>query len=78
MLIKHRAEHHCDVTPNKDLSVNEEYNMIMDRDKASSDHLSLPMVLPRTFRHQQFTPPLGVVGTHDSAEIYGSHGLFLF
>lgn len=63
MLIKRRTEHHCDVTANQDLSVNEEYNMIMDRDKESSDHLSLPMVLARTFRHrrQHFTSPRGLL-----------------
>lgn len=63
MLIKRRAEHHCDVTANKDLSINEEYNMIMDRDKESSDHSSLAMVLARTFRHrrQHFTSPRGLL-----------------
>lgn len=37
--------------------------MIMDRDKESSDHLSLPMVLARTFRHrrQHFTSPRGLL-----------------
>lgn len=44
MLIKRRAELHCDVTDNKDLSVNEEYKMIMDREEESSDRLSLPTV----------------------------------
>lgn len=63
MLIKRRTEHHCDVMANQDLSVNEEYNMIMDRDKESSDHLSLLMVLARTFRHrhQHFTSPRGLL-----------------
>lgn len=63
MLIKRRTEHHCDVMANQDLSVNEEYNMIMDRDKESSDHLSLLMVLARTFRHrhQHFTSPWGLL-----------------
>lgn len=48
MLIKRCEELHCDVTANKNLSVNEEYKMIMDRDKESSDHSSLLMVA-RTF-----------------------------
>lgn len=62
MLIKRLVELHCDVTANKDLSVNEEYKMIMDRDEESSDRLSLPMVA-RTFRcwHQHFTSPWGLL-----------------
>lgn len=49
MLIRRRTELHCDVTANKDLCVNEQYKMNMDRDKESSDRLSLPMVA-RVFR----------------------------
>lgn len=72
MLIKRRAELRRRLTTNKDLSVNEEDKMMMDRDEASSDRSSPPM-LARTFRRQRqhVTPPLGVVSIHDSAEIYG-------
>lgn len=75
MLIKRCAELRRRLTTNKDLSVNEEYKTMMDRDEASSDRASPPM-LARTFRRQRQhvpapPPPGGVVSIHDSAEIYG-------
>lgn len=59
MLIKHCVEYHCNATANEDLSANEEYNMIMDRDKESSDHLSLAVVFACTLQHrrQHFISP---------------------
>lgn len=58
MLIKHCVEDHCNATANEDLSVND-YNMIMDRDKESSDHLSLTVVFVRALQrcHQHFISP---------------------
>lgn len=38
MLIKHCVQDHCDAMSNEDLSFNEEYSMIMEGDKESSDH----------------------------------------
>lgn len=61
LLIKRRAELHCNVTANKDLSGNEDYKMIMDRDEEYSDRLSLPMVARTSQRwHRHFTSPWGL------------------
>lgn len=48
MLIKHCVEYLCNAMANEDLLVNEEYNMIMDRDKKSFDD---------SHRHQHFIFP---------------------
>lgn len=44
---------------NEDLLANEEYNMIMDRDKRSSDPLSVKVVFAHTRQsfHQHFISP---------------------
>lgn len=73
MLIKHCVQDHCNAMSNEDLSFNEEYSMIMERDKESSDHKSVTA----EFAH---TPPsssafcilLLVVNSDASIEIYGS------
>lgn len=48
MLIKHCVEYLCNAMANEDLLVNEEYNMIMDRDKKSFDD---------SHHHQHFISP---------------------
>lgn len=59
MLIKHCVLYHCNATANEDLSLNEEYNTIMDGQKKSSDHLSPAAVLACTLQHhhQHFLSP---------------------
>lgn len=70
MLIKHCVQDHCNATANEDLSFNEEYSMIMERDKESSDHLSVTVVFAHT--PSAFCILLLVVNTDASTEIYGS------
>lgn len=73
MLIKRCAALPCDAAANEDLSVNEECNMITDRDKKSSDHLSLAAAAafaPASSSSACYIP-LVVVNTDGGIEIYG-------